>query len=52
MKKILIVGLMLIASGIAYSESKLSTSEVNKINALNQDIHASLLKENYIKFNK
>ena len=52
MIKILIVGLMLIASGNTYSESKLSTSEVNKINALNQDIHASLLKENYIKFNR
>jgi len=51
MRKLLIAGLMLVSS-VAYSGSKLSTSEVNKINTLNYDIHESLVKENYIKFNR
>ena len=49
MRKILIVGLMLIASGNVYSENKLSTSEVN---TLNQYIYDSTVKENFIKLNR
>lgn len=41
MRKLLIVGLMLVASGSVYSESKFSTSEVNK---LNEGIYDSVIK--------
>ena len=47
--KILIVGLMMVASGNVYSEQKLSTSEVN---TLNQYVYDSVLKDNFIKLNK
>jgi hypothetical protein len=52
MRKILIVSLILIASGNVYSEKKLSTSEVNKINTLNQYVYDSVIKQNFIKLNK
>lgn len=49
MRKLLIVGLMLVASGSVYSESKFSTSEVNK---LNEGIYDSVIKKNFIKLNR
>ena len=49
MRKLLIVGLMLVSSGCVYSESKFSTSEVNK---LNEGIYDSVIKKNFIKLNR
>ena len=52
MIKILIVGLMLFASVNTYSDKKITVSEANTLNQLNSIIYESLIKENFIKFNR